>query len=101
LPDVLLAGETWLLVLMKVDGALVMYRGPMTVAAGGATAGAVVVAPAVDAGAAIAMALRAAAIPARRVLVGFMSILAFDLLLDGVRVDRAPAAGVAPVVLRA
>jgi hypothetical protein len=97
----LLPGETWLLVLTKVDGALVMYRGPMTVAAGRATAGAAVAAPAVGAGAAIAIALRAAAIPTRRVLVGFMSNLPFNLLFDQVRVDRPPAAGIAPVVLRA
>lgn len=65
-PDELLPGETWLLVLMKVAGALVMNVGPTTVAVGRATAGAAVAAPAVDTGAAIAIALRAAATPTRR-----------------------------------
>jgi hypothetical protein len=74
-PDVLAPGETWLLVLTKVDGAYVTYVGPITVSAGGAAAGAAVAAPAVDTGTAIAIALSAAATPKRRVRVGFMSIL--------------------------
>jgi hypothetical protein len=63
------------LVLVKVDGALVMNVGPITEPAGRATAGAAVAAPAVDTGAAIAIALTAAATTKRRVRVVFMSNL--------------------------
>jgi hypothetical protein len=80
LPDELFPGDTWLLVLMKVDGALVMYVGPTTVAAGRATTGAAVAAPAVATGAAMAIALSAAATPTSRVRVGFMSNLPFNLM---------------------
>jgi hypothetical protein len=73
------AGETWLLLLTKVVGALVMYVGPTTVVARLATAGAGVEAPAVATGAAIAIALKATATPTRRVLIGFMSNLPFEL----------------------
>jgi hypothetical protein len=100
LPDELLPWETWLLVLTKVDGAVVMYLGPTRVGAG-APAGAAVAAPAVDTGTAIAIALRAAAIPTRRVRVGFMSNLPFNLCVRHLDVDPPPAAGVAPVVLGA
>jgi hypothetical protein len=74
-PDELPPGDTWLLVLMKVAGALVMNLGPTTVSAGRTTAGAAVAAPAVDTGAASAIALRAAATPTSRVRVAFMSNL--------------------------
>jgi hypothetical protein len=73
LPDELLAGETWLLRLMNVDGALVMNVGPTTEPAGRATACAAVAAPAVDTGTLIAIALSAAARARRRVRMGFMS----------------------------
>jgi hypothetical protein len=92
--------ETWLLVLMNVDGAVVMYVGPVAVAAG-ATSEAAVAAAAVDTGAATAIVLRAAATPIRRVRVGFMSNLPFDWRVDQVHADRPPPAGVAPVVLGA
>ena len=55
--------ETWLLLLMKVDGAVVICVGPVTMAAGRSTeppARAAVAAAAVDTGAAMAIALRAA-----------------------------------------
>jgi hypothetical protein len=67
-PNELLSAETWLLVLMKVDGALVMYVAPVTEAAGGSPGPA---AAAVDTGAAMAIALRAAATRTRRARVGF------------------------------
>jgi hypothetical protein len=51
--------------------------GPADTMATGATAGAAVAALAVDTGAAVAIVLRAAAIPTRRVAVGFMSNLPF------------------------
>jgi hypothetical protein len=78
-PDELLTGEVWLLVLTNVDGALVTYVAPMTVSAGRAVVGAAVAAPAVETGAAIAMALRTVASPVRRIPVVFMSNLPFHL----------------------
>jgi hypothetical protein len=86
------------LVLVKLDGAEVVNTGPITVTAGpapgrvmagtpsdpaatmaaGATAGAAVAAPAVDTGAAMAIVLRAVAIPIRCVRFGFMSNLPFN-----------------------
>jgi hypothetical protein len=68
--------ETWLLLLMKVVGAVVMYVGPVTVAAGPSTAPA---AAAVDTGAAMAIALKAAATHTRRARVGFLANLALAL----------------------
>jgi hypothetical protein len=78
-PDVLASGETWLLLFTKVDGALVMYVGPMTVVAGWGAVGAAVAAPAVETGAAIAIALSALATTKRRVRRDFMSNLSFTL----------------------
>jgi hypothetical protein len=85
---------------MKVDGAVVIHVDPVTLGAG-AAAGAAVAALAVDTGAAMAIVLRAAAIPTRCVLVGFMSDLPFNLCVGHVHVDRPPVARVAPVVLGA
>jgi hypothetical protein len=64
------AEETWLLVLMKVAGAVVTYLGPTSVAA--CPPAGTVAAPAVDTGAAMAIVLRAAATATRSVRVGFM-----------------------------
>jgi hypothetical protein len=68
--------ETWLLVLVKVDGAVVMYLGPVIVAAGLSTGPA---AAAVDTGAAMAIALRTTATRTRRARVGFLANLALAL----------------------
>jgi hypothetical protein len=68
--------ETSLFMLTKLDGAVVMKVVPATVA-GGLAAGAVVAAPALDTGAAMAIALRTVATPIRRVRVGFMAHLPF------------------------
>jgi hypothetical protein len=73
------AVETWLLVLVKVDGAVVMNTGPDTGAATGPTAGAAVAALALDTGAAIAIALRTAGTHTRRVRVELISSLPFNL----------------------
>jgi hypothetical protein len=91
-PDVLLPGETWLLLLMKVVGALVVYTGPTIVSVGRALAGAAVAALAVVTGAAIANALRAAANPIRLIREGFMSILPF--MVSGVLVAYDPLTAV-------
>jgi hypothetical protein len=67
--------EVWLLLLVNVDGAVVMYVAPVTVACCPATGSAgAVVAAAVDTGAAMAIALRMAATRMRRVRSGFMAI---------------------------
>jgi hypothetical protein len=71
------------LVLMKVAGALVMNVGPVTVATGG-PAGAAVTAPADATGAAVAIAPRATTHPKRRVRIGFMSNLPFDVCVNHV-----------------
>jgi hypothetical protein len=82
----LLSDETWLLLLMKVDGAVVMYVAPVTETAGGspAAARADVAAAAVDTGAAIAIALTAAAIGTRRARVNFLAnlLLTFSNILN-------------------
>jgi hypothetical protein len=75
-PSEVLPEETWLLLLMKVVGAVVMYVGPVIVAAGPSTGPA---AAAVDTGAAMAIALRAAATRTRRARVGFLANLALAL----------------------
>jgi hypothetical protein len=85
--------ETWLLLLMKVAGAVVMYVGPTTLAGCPAEAAA----PAVDTGAAMAMVVRAATRCSR---VSFMSNLSIGVSTN-LHVDRLAAAGVAPVVLGA
>jgi uncharacterized protein YfiM (DUF2279 family) len=96
-PNEVLPGEVWLLRFVKLVGAVVMYLGPTTVAAGRVTAGAAVAAAAVDTGAAMAMVVRAVT---RCVRVSFMSNLSIGVSTN-LHVDRPAAAGVAPVVLGA
>jgi hypothetical protein len=73
--------ETWIFVLMIVDGAVVMYVGPVTAFPSSATgSAAAVAAPAVDIAAAMAIVVTAAATRVRRVRVGFMSHLLFHIL---------------------
>jgi hypothetical protein len=81
---------------VKVAVPSVMIVGPTTLAARALTGTGA--ASAVDAGAAMAIMLMAAATAARWVRVGFMSNLFFRFA-GHVHIDRPAAAGVAPVVL--